>query len=378
MSNGGLMAGAINPAQANILGAMDKGRERQANDMAGELLGQTIGGKIGDLARLSPDKALKFAEATGIPTTSMGRIKNLMGVNIMGAKLLQSGQTQEAAQFLDEEATKIETLTNQPATNLRRMVRAIQYGNQEAVDNFIKAGRSMDPTAPKPKYSQATNKDMRGWAFDESTGTYSLDPNYSDFLATDAGRLAGMDMLGAKDVVGVNDKVTTLIKDSVGINKAANDLVALETSGTTSDQIAAVFKFMKAMDPTSTVRESELGMVYSAEGAAQGFANYVNSLIQGKKIDAEGFKKIVNTAKTLSNSAAEASTGEVDKYTNVFSDNITPKQLNAIKERVPGMFEITPIASTPTPTNAQGWKLMEDAGGNKAYVGPNGEIEEVN
>jgi hypothetical protein len=42
------------------------------------------------------------------------------------------------------------------------------------------------------------------------------------------------------------------------------------------------------------------------------------------------------------------------------------------------MFEITPIASTPPPTNAQGWKLMEDAGGNKAYVGPNGEIEEVN
>jgi hypothetical protein len=133
MSNGGLMAGAINPAQANILGAMDKGRERQATDMAGEILGNTIGGKIGDLARLSPDKALKFAEATGIPTTSMGRIKNLMGVNIMGAKLLQSGQTQEAAQFLDEEATKIETLTNQPATNLRRMVRAIQYGNQEII-----------------------------------------------------------------------------------------------------------------------------------------------------------------------------------------------------------------------------------------------------
>lgn len=33
--------------------------------------------------------------------------------------------------------------------------------------------------------------------------------------------------------------------------------------------------------------------------------------------------------------------------------------------------------SQPAATNAKGWKLMQDASGNKAYVGPNGEIEEV-
>lgn len=31
----------------------------------------------------------------------------------------------------------------------------------------------------------------------------------------------------------------------------------------------------------------------------------------------------------------------------------------------------------PAPTNAKGWRLMTDARGNKAYVGPNNEIEEV-
>lgn len=35
-----------------------------------------------------------------------------------------------------------------------------------------------------------------------------------------------------------------------------------------------------------------------------------------------------------------------------------------------------PAAATP-PVNAKGWKLMTDAAGNKAYVGPNNEIEEV-
>jgi len=75
----GLMDAIINPAQTDVLGALDKGRERQATDLAGELLGQTIGGKIGQLARLSPDKALAFAKATGTPLTSKGRIENLMG-----------------------------------------------------------------------------------------------------------------------------------------------------------------------------------------------------------------------------------------------------------------------------------------------------------
>lgn len=36
----------------------------------------------------------------------------------------------------------------------------------------------------------------------------------------------------------------------------------------------------------------------------------------------------------------------------------------------------SPQAQAP-PVNAQGWKLMIDASGNRAYVGPNGEIEEL-
>lgn len=154
MANG-LMSGIINPAQANVLGALDAGRERQATDMAGEILGQTIGGKIGDLARISPDKALKFAEATGVPLTSQGRIKNLMGINIMGAKLLQAGQIQEAAQFLEEEAAKVEELTKQPASRLRAVVEAIRTGNQEIVTNFMRSGLALDPTQGPSELDQA-------------------------------------------------------------------------------------------------------------------------------------------------------------------------------------------------------------------------------
>jgi len=146
MANGSLLSSIINPAQVNVLGALDQGRERQATDLAGDILGQTIGGKIGELAQLSPDKALRLAEATGIPVNSQGRIKNLVGINVIGAKLLQAGQLQEAAQFLEEEATKVESLTGEPATRLRAVQQAILTGDQETMNNFIQAGLSLDPT----------------------------------------------------------------------------------------------------------------------------------------------------------------------------------------------------------------------------------------
>ena len=376
MENGGLLAGIMNPAQVDVLGSMDKGRERQAKNMAGDILSQTMAGKLGALAKLDPDTAIKLQGALG--TQNKERLNNMIGVSVMASKLYDAGLTGEAEQFLREEASKVESLTGEPAPRLILAADAMASGNTEVLGNFQTFARSLDPSRPKPEYAQSSNKDMKGWVFDKTSGQFSLDPNYQKFLESDAGRLANKDMLSAKDVAGVNDKVTGLIKDGVGINKAANDLIALETSGTTSDQIAAVFKFMKAMDPSSTVRESELGMVYNAEGAAQGFANYVNSLVQGKKIDPEGFKKIVNTAKTLSNSAVAASNGEVERYTDVISDNLTGKQLKSIKARVPGLFEIVQPSTQPPPQNSQGWGLQIDANGNKAYVGPNGEIEEVN
>ncbi|HJY41179.1 MAG TPA: hypothetical protein VJ303_08085, partial [Steroidobacteraceae bacterium] len=48
-------------------------------------------------------------------------------------------------------------------------------------------------------------------------------------------------------------------------------------------------------------------------------------------------------------------------------------------KQIPGM-NVAPGATPPAdlpPTNAKGWQLMEDGAGNKAYVGPNGEFEEV-
>jgi len=336
-----LLSGIMNPAQADVLGALDKGKERQATDMAGEILGQTIGGKIGELARLSPDKAIAYAKATNTPIDSMGRIKNLMGINVMGAKLLQAGQLQEAAQFLGEEADKIESLTGEPASNLRLAQNAILNGDQEVMGNFMKAGIALDPSAKRPEYAQSTVKGMEGWVFDKTSGTYAIDPKFEEFLASDAAKLSSKEFLDIKDIKGVNDKVTDLTKNPMMIYGAARDLAVLEEGGTVTDQIAAVFKFMKAMDPTSTVRESELGLVYGAEGAAQGFANSINNLLGGGKINDTNFKSIVDTAKKLANVSIDTGGVALDGYLGVIQDNMTPNQYNKMRERMPTKFNLT-------------------------------------
>lgn len=51
-------------------------------------------------------------------------------------------------------------------------------------------------------------------------------------------------------------------------------------------------------------------------------------------------------------------------------------QLHEIRTRLHAPAP-TASASQPPLSNAKGWKLHQDAKGNKAYVGPNGEVEEV-
>jgi hypothetical protein len=152
----GLLGQIANPAQADIIGAMDKGKDRQATDMAGQILGDTLGGKVGALAKLSPDKAMAMAEALGIPTNSQGRMNNMIGVTVMGTKLLQAGMFEEAAQFLGEEADKAESLTGEPAERLRLAQNAIINGDQEVMNNFMAAGSALDPTQQTTAVERST------------------------------------------------------------------------------------------------------------------------------------------------------------------------------------------------------------------------------
>jgi hypothetical protein len=60
------------------------------------------------------------------------------------------------------------------------------------------------------------------------------------------------------------------------------------------------------------------------------------------------------------------------------SDYINPSEIGAkVDQIVAGLSGGAPAGGAPPSTNSRGWKLHVDGNGNRAYVGPNGEIEEL-
>lgn len=275
----------------------------------------------------------------------------------------QGGDATEAKAFLDPNLTDEQ--------RKQKALAGLAIYDPQAAKSFAEVTK-----VERPDFQQGAGK-MAGYNFDPSTGEFSIDPTLRAQLDANATELATKEALSAKDVSGVNDKVTALTKDVRAVYASAEALGGLQANASAASKLAAVFKFMKSLDPTSVVRETEQGQVYSAEGAASELAGMINSLLGEGKLTEEGFKDIVRTSKVLANAAVGTSGREVGDYLGVIRDNLSPKQFEALQGRVPEAFEIEEAAAALPPSNAQGWALMTDAQGNRAYVGPNNEIEEV-
>ena len=77
--------------------------------------------------------------------------------------------------------------------------------------------------------------------------------------------------------------------------------------------LAAATKFMKLLDPTSVVRESELNMAMQATGVLDRALDYKNKVLKGTKLTPAQRKDFLNVAEQLYN-AAEATKNKIDVY----------------------------------------------------------------
>lgn len=144
--------------------------------------------------------------------------------------------------------------------------------------------------------------------------------------------------LDAKDIQGIQKDVSSLLSDTNGIHRAAKSLDALQGRGSPLSQTAAVFAFMKSLDPTSAVRETEQGQVYDAQGAASGIAAKLNKLIGEGGLTKEGFQDIVDTSKALADSAIDSSEQQINGYLDPYGDTLTPGFKKSIAGRIPARF----------------------------------------
>jgi hypothetical protein len=128
----------------------------------------------------------------------------------------------------------------------------------------------------------------------------------------------------------------TSVENMPTIAEAYNSLQSLGKSGTKADDLAILYKFMKALDPTSVVREGEAYMVKATGGLLGLMGSYVNQL-QGSKegtFDNATRTEIVNTAGRLYNEAVKSWQQERDYYTQLSNINrVDPFRVVGARDR---------------------------------------------
>jgi len=162
--------------------------------------------------------------------------------------------------------------------------------------------------------------------------------------------------LDAKDIQGIQKDVSSLLSDTNGIHRAAKSLESLKGRNSPLSQTAAVFAFMKSLDPTSAVRETEQGQVYDAQGAASGLAAKLNKLIGEGGLTKEGFQDIVDTSKALADSAIDSSESQINDYLSPYENTLPESFKKSIVNRVPKRFGAKPSGGalvSPTQTGSE-------------------------
>lgn len=185
------------------------------------------------------------------------------------------------------------------------------------------------------KFQQGTG-DMSGYSFNPQTGEFSIDESVKSHLEGKAKNKAKERAdLDAKDRRGINSDVTGLVKDAVLINNAAIDLAKLKETSSPMDQLAAVFKLMKALDPTSVVREGEQQQTRSTGGPADVLIGFANKLQGEGSLPPAAFSDMVSTARSLAEARIKSTRSAVSSYLNAYEDTIPESFKKQLLDRVP-------------------------------------------
>lgn len=179
--------------------------------------------------------------------------------------------------------------------------------------------------------------------FDPNTGTYSVDPKAQAYLKKKAEqkvkqaefKAGKKKALTVNDIKGINSDVSKIIKEPEQIINTTKQLVNIKKTGSAADKLAAVFKFMKTLDPDSAVMEGEQRIARSTGGAFDSMVNKINAAFGEGQISDDVFNQFVNTATTLANTTHESSTTALNEYLDTYGDFLTPKQYKQYTERLP-------------------------------------------
>jgi hypothetical protein len=342
---------ALEKAQpfSNFMGGAQSGQQLMRGDLQNQQLQQNVdqqaalaplqqraleqGIETGDLQNQTLQASL---DALGVPDEATAKQVALNVATIAGLP------TAEAKLAKIKSLKEIALKNNRTTENLDELEAAYMQ-DPAAGDELLSAGiGALQQTGfLTSDQAQPKQKAEGGMVFDPDSGTFSVDPvakkRLNDLAELKLNRNVVLD---ASDRQSINKDITSMIKDTVGIRNTAQDLERLGNIGGGPSAIAMVFKFMKALDPQSTVREGEFTTAEEAAGVPDRVLNIYNKLVSGERLGEGQVKEFVKTAKQLANSAIDSSTTEVNKFLDTFEESIPGSFVKKTKDRLPGRFDV--------------------------------------
>ena len=105
------------------------------------------------------------------------------------------------------------------------------------------------------------------------------------------------------------------------VKAAKNQIDQAAKMASPAGDLAAATKVMKILDPTSVVRESELGMAMAATGVEDKVRNYANMVITGQKLTPAQRKDFVDLSDKLYNVAGQQFNQKRNEYAGIAERN---------------------------------------------------------
>lgn len=168
--------------------------------------------------------------------------------------------------------------------------------------------------------------------------------------------------------------------DFIKVRDAYGRISASATDPSPAGDLSLIFNYMKVLDPGSTVREGEFATAQNAGGIDSTIRNFYNRIASGERLNEAQRTDFVGRASKLYDAQLKGQEQlEKDYISKAKRYELNPE--NIITDyRV--NYDTKPDQKPKQPaqlpaTNSKGWVLMTDAQGNRAYVGPNNEVEEV-
>jgi hypothetical protein len=133
-----------------------------------------------------------------------------------------------------------------------------------------------------------------------------------------------------------------------------------------ANDLAMATKYMKILDPTSVVRESEFALAVGATGLFDKVQNYANAIIKGEKLNPTQRKDFYDSAKAITDSfsAERAKIGQQFEQ-NASQYNLTPKNVIGGPPVAPAAPTAPKPMSAMPPAAKHKGRTIEDSAGKR-------------